>query len=138
MPVIGVTSYPKEILSSVFDKHLSQENVTCTTMLLLEFQNFSYSTKKNHFLIYFLKSSISVSNQALLSTHQEPVLTKDTQVRFIAIVTNGLLNHILELTSMLLICFNFLQNVKLVIRSKADKSCIVCNLTTNEILPYGN
>ena len=44
-----------------------------------------------------------------LSTYQESVLTKNVQVGFVAIITNGFLNHVLKLAYLLLIFFDFLQ-----------------------------
>ena len=48
-------------------------------------------------------------DNSLISTYQEPVLTKNVQVGFVAIITNGFLNHVLKLASLLLIFFDFLQ-----------------------------
>ena len=60
------------------------------------------------------------------------MLAKNAQVRFVAIVTNGLLNHILELMSMLLIRFNFLQNVMLVIDQNLTNVVIFVSLSTTQ------
>ena len=56
-----------------------------------------------------MMANSTISGLILLSNYQDPVLTENAQVSFIATVTNGFLIHILELASMLLICFDFLQ-----------------------------